>query len=139
LKIIYGSTKLLAEGTSTYDAFTNAYWSAIQAAVTPQCVFKPTSAIEVSSMVLISRLTQCPFAVKGGGHAAFSGASSIDGGITVSMENFKKVQVSSDKTTADIGPGNRWVDVYTALEKSNVGVVGGRVSSRTAIYILLLM
>jgi FAD/FMN-containing dehydrogenase len=139
LKIIYGSTKLLAEGTSTYDAFTNAYWSAIQAAVTPQCVFKPTSAIEVSSMVLISRLTQCPFAVKGGGHAAFSGASSIDGGITVSMENFKKVQVSSDKTTADIGPGNRWVDVYTALEKSNVGVVGGRVSSRTTIYILLLM
>jgi FAD/FMN-containing dehydrogenase len=139
LKIIYGSTKLLAVGTSTYDAFTNAYWSAIQAAVTPQCVFKPTSAIEVSSMVLISRLTQCPFAVKGGGHAAFSGASSIDGGITVSMENFKKVQVSSDKTTADIGPGNRWVDVYTALEKSNVGVVGGRVSSRTTIYILLLM
>jgi hypothetical protein len=78
-------------------------------------------------MVLISRLTQCPFAVKGGGHAAFSGASSIDGGITVSMENLKKVQLSSDQTTADIGPGNRWVDVYTALGNSNVGVVGGRV------------
>jgi FAD/FMN-containing dehydrogenase len=99
----------------------------MQAAVTPRCVFKPTSAVEVSSMVLMSRLTQCPFAVKGGGHAAYSGASSIDGGITVSMENFKKVQVSSDRTTADIGPGNRWVDVYTALEKSSVGVVGGRV------------
>jgi FAD/FMN-containing dehydrogenase len=139
LKIIYGSTKLLAEGTSTYDAFTNAYWSAIQAAVTPQCVFKPTSAIEVSSMVLISRLTQCPFAVKGGGHAAFSGASNIDGGITVSMENFKKVELSKDKTTADIGPGNRWVDVYTALGKSNVGVVGGRVSLRAGTYIFPLI
>lgn len=78
-------------------------------------------------MVLLSRLTQCPFAVKGGGHAAFGGASSIDGGITVSMEKFKKVAVSSDKKTADIGPGNRWVDVYTELEKSGVGVVGGRV------------
>jgi FAD/FMN-containing dehydrogenase len=78
-------------------------------------------------MVLLSRLTQCPFAVKGGGHAAFGGASSIDGGITVSMENFKKVAVSSDKKTADIGPGNRWVDVYTELEKYGVGVVGGRV------------
>jgi hypothetical protein len=89
-------------------------------------------------MVLISRLTQCPFAVKGGGHAAFSGASSIDGGITVSMENLKKVQLSSDQTTADIGPGNRWVDVYTALGKSNVGVVGGRVSSRITTYCISL-
>jgi FAD/FMN-containing dehydrogenase len=127
LKVIYGSSKLLAEGTETYNAFTGGYWSAMQAAVTPHCVFKPTSALEVSSMVLLARLTQCPFAVKGGGHAAFSGASSIDDGITVSMENFKKVELSSDKKTADIGPGNRWVDVYTALGKSNVGVVGGRV------------
>jgi FAD/FMN-containing dehydrogenase len=102
----------------------------MQAAVNPRCVFKPTSPLEVSSLVLLSRLTQCPFAVKGGGHAAFSGASNIDGGITVSMENFKKVVVSSDKSTADIGPGNRWVDVYTAIGKSGVGVVGGRVSLR---------
>jgi FAD/FMN-containing dehydrogenase len=135
LKLIYGSTKLLAEGTSTYDAFTGAYWSAMQAAVTPRCVFKPTSALEVSSVVLLSRLTQCPFAVKGGGHAAYAGASSIDGGITVSMENFKKVQVSSDKTTADVGPGNRWVDVYTALETSGVGVVGGRVRLHASAYL----
>lgn len=78
-------------------------------------------------MVLLSRLTQCPFAVKGGGHAAFGGASSIDGGITVSMANFNKVVVSNDKKTVDIGPGNLWVDVYTALEKSGVGVAGGRV------------
>jgi len=77
--------------------------------------------------VLLSRLTQCPFAVKGGGHAAFGGASSIDGGITISMEEFKKIAVSNDKETADIGPGNRWVDVYTTLEQSGVGVVGGRV------------
>jgi hypothetical protein len=91
-------------------------------------------------MVLLSRLTQCPFAVKGGGHAAFGGASSIDGGITVSMENFKKVVVSDDKTTADIGPGNTWVDVYTELEKSGVGVVGGRVRVyRRPLFILCLL
>jgi len=77
--------------------------------------------------VLLSRLTQCPFAVKGGGHAAFGGASSIDRGITISMESFKKIIVSDEKDTADIGPGNRWVDVYSTLEQSGVGVVGGRV------------
>ncbi|CAO2647390.1 Nn.00g083120.m01.CDS01 [Neocucurbitaria sp. VM-36] len=128
LNVIYGSQKLLSEGTSPYDAFTNGYWSAQQGTVNPRCVFKPTNTIEVSSLVLLSRLTQCPFAVKGGGHAAFAGASSIDGGITVSMENFKKVAVSSDKKFADIGPGNRWVDVYTTLDKFGVGVVGGRMS-----------
>jgi FAD/FMN-containing dehydrogenase len=63
-------------------------------------------------MVLISRPTQCPFAVKGGGHAAFAGASSIEGGITLSMANFNKIQPSSDRKTVDIGPGNRWVNVY---------------------------
>ncbi|KAH7071384.1 hypothetical protein BKA63DRAFT_578589 [Paraphoma chrysanthemicola] len=128
LKRIYGDGKLLAEESSAYDAFTNGYWSVIQGSVSPRCVFLPTSALEVSSLILLSRLTQCPFAVKGGGHAAFAGASSIENGITVSMENFKKVKVSNDKTTADIGPGNRWVDVYTALEKSGVGVVGGRMA-----------
>ncbi|KAH7396261.1 hypothetical protein BKA66DRAFT_438213 [Pyrenochaeta sp. MPI-SDFR-AT-0127] len=128
LNLIYGSAKLLSEGTSAYDAFTNGYWSAQQGAVSPRCVFKPVNAVEVSSLVLLSRLTQCPFAVKGGGHAAFAGASSIDGGITVSMENFKKVAVSNDKKFVDVGPGNRWVDVYTTIEKSGVGVVGGRMS-----------
>jgi FAD/FMN-containing dehydrogenase len=76
----------------------------------------------------MSRLTQCPFAVKGGGHAAFAGASSIEGGITVSMERFNQVAVSNDKKYANIGSGNRWVDVYRGVEKSGVSVVGGRVS-----------
>lgn len=82
----------------------------------------------MSTLVLLSRLTNCPFAVKGGGHAAFGGASSIEGGVTVTMENFKQVSVSSDKKTVDVGPGNRWVDVYTALEPYGVGVAGGRMA-----------
>ena len=78
--------------------------------------------------MLISRLTQCPFAVKGGGHAAFAGASSIASGITVSMERMNQVVVSNDKKFANVGPGNRWVDVYKTVEKFGVNVVGGRVS-----------
>jgi hypothetical protein len=53
--------------------------------------------------------------------------SSIDGGITVSMERFNQVAVSNDKKYANIGAGNRWVDVYKNIEKSGVSVVGGRV------------
>jgi len=82
----------------------------------------------VSTLVLLSRLTNCPFAVKGGGHAAFEGASSIEGGITVTMESFKQVSVATDKKTVAVGPRNRWIDVYTALEPHGVEVAGGRMA-----------
>jgi FAD/FMN-containing dehydrogenase len=90
---------------------------------------------------LISRLTQCPFAVKGGGHAAFAGASSIEGGITVSMKRFNTVATSNDQRYANVGPGNLWVDVYNKLEKSGLGVVGGRVSPvrKRIMYFFLLI
>lgn len=100
-----------------------------EGSVSPYCVFQPSSTLEVSTMVLLARLTQCPFAVKGGGHAAFAGASSIEGGITLSMVNFNKIKPSAEKKTVDIGPGNRWVQVYNALDAQQMGVVGGRVSA----------
>jgi FAD/FMN-containing dehydrogenase len=80
-----------------------------------RCVSKPSKALEVSTFVLLSRLTNCTFAVKGSGHAAFGGASSIDGGITVTIGSFKQVSPSGDRKTVNIGPGNRWVDVYLHL------------------------
>lgn len=88
-------------------------------------------------MVLLSRLARCPFAVKGGGHAAFANASNIGGGITVSMHKLNKVEVSSDKTTVNVGPGNRWVDVYQKLEEHELGVIGGRVSLSQHYYIVI--
>jgi hypothetical protein len=77
---------------------------------------------------LLSRLTQCPFAVKGGGHAAFAGGSSIEGGITIALEKLNEVTLSADKKTAAIGPGNRWLRVYETLEQDGLAVIGGRVS-----------
>jgi FAD/FMN-containing dehydrogenase len=118
---VFGVTKLF-----TTDVLS--YWSAQQDAVTPVCTFKPTTALEVSTLVLLSRVAQCPFAVKGGGHTAFKGASNIDGGITVSLERFNKIQALSN-SVATVGAGTRWYDVYTALETSNLAVVGGRASS----------
>lgn len=44
------------------------------------------------------------------------------------MENFRKVELASDKQSVDIGPGLRWIDVYTAIEKDGLSVAGGRVS-----------
>jgi FAD/FMN-containing dehydrogenase len=142
LKILFGPDQVLAEKASAYDAFTGAYWSAQQGELNPSCVFKPKKTLDVSTLILVVRLYQCPFATKGGGHAAWAGASSIEDGITVSMENFKQAKVSSDKTTVDIGPGLRWVNVYTAIEKDGLSVAGGRVSLHTcflSMYALLTL
>lgn len=116
------------EETSNYTDFTNAYWATQQAEVNPYCIFKPANAVQISTAVLVSRLTRCPFTVKGGGHAAFQGGSSIEGGITIALENLNEIEVAADKESVFVGPGNRWLRTYTELEKHGLGVVGGRVS-----------
>jgi FAD/FMN-containing dehydrogenase len=72
-------------------------------------------------------LTTCPFAAKSGGHAAFAGASSIEGGITISFELMKAVKLSSDQKIASVEPGNTWGKVYQDLSSTAVTVIGGRV------------
>ena len=126
LSLIFGSNVLL-EGETGYAEFNKAYWSQQQAEVSSHCVFLPEKALDVSTLVLLSRLTLCPFAAKSGGHAAFTGASNIENGITVSFMKMKGVKLSADKKFADVQPGNVWHDVYSALEKDNLAVIGGRV------------
>ncbi|KAF9894028.1 hypothetical protein FE257_009000 [Aspergillus nanangensis] len=129
LKFLYGSGRLFAQDTSAYESFTSAYWSVQQEEVEPHCIFKPAKATDVSALILLSRLTQCPFAVKSGGHAAFAGASSSPGGITVWLKDINAVTLNADKSVASIGPGNTWSQVYSALESENLAVIGGRVSN----------
>ena len=117
----------MAEGTPGYDAFTSSYWSLLQGSVNPYCIFKPENGFDVSVVVLIARLTSCPFAAKSGGHAAFAGASSIEGGITISLELMKAVKLSSDQKVASVEPGNVWGKVYQDLSDTDVTVIGGRV------------
>lgn len=83
----------------------------------------------MSLAVLALRVTNCKFAVKSGGHAAFSGASNIDDGLTIDLSKLNKVSLSSDKTQASIGAGSVWYDVYSYLTPKGLTVIGGRVSA----------
>lgn len=112
-----------------YEFEESRYWSQQQALTEPTCRFSPHSAEEVSLALLTSRVTQCKFAVKSGGHAAFAGASNIQDGLTIDLINLNQVQVSSDKKQASIGAGNVWYDVYTKLQPMGLTVIGGRVSA----------
>jgi hypothetical protein len=128
LALIYGASNVEYSSDPAYKAFTSGYWSLIQEEVNPYCIFKAPNKASISVLILLSRLSTCPFAVKSGGHAAFQGASNIQGGITVSLAALNTVAVSSDKKSVDIGPGNTWHAVYSALAASEVLVLGGRVA-----------
>ncbi|KOC13000.1 FAD binding domain protein, partial [Aspergillus flavus AF70] len=83
LESVFGSEKVLDQENTSYTTFTDAFWSEQQAEVRPSCIFKPSVNTDVAIVVLLSQLTRCPFAAKSGGHAAFRGASSSPGGITI--------------------------------------------------------
>lgn len=129
MKLIFGDSNVESKSETAFSSFISSYWSGQQREITPQCVFKPTKALDVSTSILISRLTQCPFAVKSGGHSAVPGGSNIDGGITISFEKLSKIALSLDKKTVSFQPGHTWYDIYTALERDDVTVIGGRVAS----------
>ena len=48
----------------------------------------------------------------------FAGASNAAGGITIDLKYLNGVELSEDRETASIGPGNRWGEVYKKLEPS---------------------
>lgn len=48
--------------------------------------------------------------------------------MTIDLINLNQVTVSADQTQTSIGPGNRWYDVYSKLERMGLSVIGGRVS-----------
>ena len=54
------------------------------------------------------------------------GSSNIAKGVTVDLSRMNDVTLSADKTTAAVGPGAKWVQVYTALDAQGYAIPGGR-------------
>ncbi|CZT41666.1 related to 6-hydroxy-d-nicotine oxidase [Rhynchosporium secalis] len=117
-------TAVSLAASSTYQKIP--YWSVQQSEVTPVCRIDVKLAKDISTTVKVSKLTQCPFAVKSGGHAAFAGGSSIQNGILINLAKLNEITLSEDRQTTRVGPGNNWYDVYQALDPLGVSVVGGR-------------
>lgn len=116
-------------GYFLYAAFEQSFWSVQQTEVQPHCVFRPGNVADISAAIRTVRQTQCTFAVRSGGHAAFAGASNTPNGLTIDLRGLNKVKLSDDDTIAHIGTGNTWYEVYTALQPSNLMVIGGRVAA----------
>ena len=104
------------------------YWSNQQVETLPVCRVSPRNARDVPATLLVTSFFQCQFAVKSGGHAAFAGASHIQNGITIDLVKLRQVKVSEDRALTRVGAGNRWLDVYSKLDKQDLSVVGGWVA-----------
>ncbi|OJD36055.1 fad binding domain-containing protein [Diplodia corticola] len=104
------------------------YWSAA-ASLGPACVFSPSSAELMGVAVKTLVRFNAPFAIKGGGHMAIVGAANIDSsGVLLSSSNLNQLELSEDKSSVAVGPGNKWGDVFDYLEPYGLAVVGGRMS-----------
>ncbi|KAL8784304.1 MAG: hypothetical protein Q9213_004062 [Squamulea squamosa] len=115
-------------GSSTYTQQQSRYWSLQQLETLPACRVTPKNPVDVAISLLVAEYLGCPFAVKSGGHAAFAGASNIQGGVTIDLNDLRQVEVSLDSTVTKVGAGNRWLDVYSTLDPLGLSVVGGRVA-----------
>ncbi|KAI1075698.1 FAD-binding domain-containing protein [Whalleya microplaca] len=92
------------------------------------CIVNPKTAQDVSTVIKILSERGTKFSVRSGGHSYNPGFASIDGtGVLVSLSSLNSTELSKDKKTAKIGPGNKWQAVYEALVPEGLVVPGGRV------------
>jgi len=89
---------------------------------------EPASSEDVRVLLEAVKEAQCHFAIKSGVHARFAGASNAEGGVNIDMVRLNEIRLSSDKKSVTIGAGNRWMEVYRALEAEGLTVIGGRVA-----------
>lgn len=116
----------------SYQISVASYWSNL-AQLSPSCIVQPINANDISIAVKTLATTKghssCQFAVRGGGHTPWGGSSNIQNGVTIDLSRMNKVEYNKQKSTASIGPGTRWVDVYRVLDQLGVSVPGGRAGS----------
>ncbi|KAK8016582.1 hypothetical protein PG993_014771, partial [Apiospora rasikravindrae] len=125
----------LSPGQLPYDSSLTSYWSRQEAELHPSCIVTPSNRDEVS--LAIKELSigsnsfpgRCNFAVRSGGHTAWAGAANIEAGIVIDLQKLSQVTISANKRTVEVGPGNRWGNVYSILDPHGLTVAGGRLAT----------
>ncbi|KAH5304332.1 hypothetical protein HBI18_225810 [Parastagonospora nodorum] len=93
----------------------------------PTCIIRPQTAKDVSKALRVVRFFRTTFAVRSGGHSPNPGFSTLsDPGIMIDLHNLNHISINGDRSVATIEPGNEWIQVYEALDKYGVSVIGGR-------------
>ncbi|KAH5563420.1 hypothetical protein HBI26_180750 [Parastagonospora nodorum] len=124
-------SKVLVPSDEQYGMSNSAYFTVFESDLKPAFIAQPTTPAEVSRILqaLNPLLEQqlISIAVRGTGHTPFAGSANIAGGVTVDMRGLKGIALSDDKSTVEIGVGEKWASIYTELEKHGLTTAGGRV------------
>lgn len=96
--------------------------------LTPNCVFEPANAHDLSKALRIIADARSHFAVRAGGHMPIRGAQSVEPGVMIALSSLNQRTLSPNKAVASIGPGQTWGDVYGWLAQHGLAVNGGRYS-----------
>ncbi|ORY13599.1 hypothetical protein BCR34DRAFT_623728 [Clohesyomyces aquaticus] len=118
-------SKVFYPGSPVYEYESHQYRSNIEP-MSPGCIFRPMTSLDVSEAVLVNRDTNTQFAVRGGGHM---GSNNIHNGVLVVLSNLTTLELCNDGNTLSLGPGFTWGRVYSYLEKYDLAAAGGRLSS----------
>ncbi|EWY81956.1 hypothetical protein FOYG_16161 [Fusarium oxysporum NRRL 32931] len=121
--------RVYVRDTPEYEDARNGFWALEQAQCKPHCIIQPCKSQELSDVMRILRNTGSPFGVKSGGHGRLAGESSVSSGVLIDLKRLDKVELSADKTSCKVGPGNNWKSVYGHLNPQGLMVVGGRAST----------
>ncbi|PLB47787.1 putative FAD dependent oxidoreductase, partial [Aspergillus steynii IBT 23096] len=118
--ITYGSLHQKYINANT-EYYTSSAW------LGPACVFEPTTTAQLSDAVQILKNLSTPFAIRGGGHMPIADAANVNSsGVLISSFGLNQLKLSEDQSTVNVGPGNRWTNIYDYLEPYGLTVVGGR-------------
>jgi FAD/FMN-containing dehydrogenase len=98
----------------------------VSAQLSPSCTFEPSTAQDVAGALAVLVRDKAQFAVRGGGHMPTPGASNIEHGVLISLNNMLTMQLAEHNTIAQLGPGLRWLQVYSWIKSYGLGVLGGR-------------
>ncbi|KAI1805632.1 putative oxidoreductase [Daldinia bambusicola] len=130
--------KVVFPESQAYSSSLSSYHSQQESHLEPLCIVVPTTSDDVSTAVSSLSSTaeafggneqsSCQFAIRSGGYAGIAGAANIEGGVTIDLRSLNTIDVSEDKSTASVGVGATWGEVYSKLEPLGVSVAGGRVA-----------
>ncbi|KAG2179796.1 hypothetical protein INT43_003579 [Umbelopsis isabellina] len=110
------------------SAYTNAIRRWSKCAIKPaKAVIMPTTAEDVSKILLLAKSHTIPVAVKCGGHSP-GGASSSDGGIVIDLGLMNSVSAKADEKTILVGGGALWRDVTRVASEYGLSCVSGSTS-----------
>ncbi|TRX89501.1 hypothetical protein FHL15_009670 [Xylaria flabelliformis] len=127
----YGG-EVLGVNSTNYTAEATSYWD-IRSNLSPSCIFLPTDADQVANAVAVIASCGVQFAIRGGGHMNYPGSNNINDGVLLALNSLTGIKVNSnnitDDSTVELGPGNRWDDVYSALDPYGLYAVGGRLKT----------